>query len=551
MTEREVPFLEELREELRRAAQRSAGSGARSARGWRLNAFQVAVPVLAALAALAYVVVAGLGSGSPHRPPVNDFTAGASYNPSTTRPKLVGAPVCVRMIRDRHVAPLVHSDAAPDPGLTSELAMLREPATPVDSTPLGHWDRFMASPQGAGVVTTVFQRYVRVFTGPRDVKLAVLPVIYCSGSQTSGNALPDRPVFRETLRQALAMLVLSNPGDHPAVFVGNARQIRNGPGLAGLDASHQPGWIQAVVVPDGVSRVLMKFTPPFLHHYTNTVATPSNVGIVVRNPPYTPTTVIWYGPTGKVIKRFVYGREIATDRCLAEHKKTCFGPVSRPTPGSVNPPLTAPAEPAARALYQPIIAFARATTSAQRAHWRLGAQRVASRANRCDAPYSKQLFTLNLVSRSPAMRRRVKVNTLWQHASMMETYEADMASMAPQLKQLAAAWARLSVKNQPINEFAHAMAAEINATLNAPAISTCRLVHALAAHHFSYGWARQSSYWAQATRWWRQVSSAGSRTGAFWRYVQRPLFGGSGGAGQNLFTQAQLAALSNLPGELG
>ena len=49
-----------------------------------------------------------------------------------------------------------------------------------------------------------------------------------------------------------------------------------------------------------------------------------HVGIVVRNPDYTPTTVIWYGANGRIIKRFVDHKAIAQDRCLAAHKKNCM-----------------------------------------------------------------------------------------------------------------------------------------------------------------------------------------------------------------------------------
>jgi hypothetical protein len=60
-------------------------------------------------------------------------------------------------------------------------------------------------------------------------------------------------------------------------------------------------------------------------------------------------------------------------------------------------------------------------------------------------------------------------------------------------------------------------------------------VKAIAAHHFSYVWAKTSSYGLQAARWWRTISRAGDRTAAFWKYVSAKL---------------NSRSWANLPGEL-
>jgi hypothetical protein len=160
----------------------------------------------------------------------------------------------------------------------------------------------------------------------------------------------------------------------------------------------------------------------------------------------------------------------------------------------------------------------------------------------CDAPYLKRLLG----------RRAAKLDRLWNHATLLQTYQADVKTVSTQLTTLAASWAALTLRNRAMNEFVHAVAAELRATLAVAPFDSCGFVNAVAAHHFSYAWAKRSSYGLQAARWWRQISLAGNRTGPFWRYVY-PNFGGPEppNAGAHLFTKRELAVLPNLPGELG
>ena len=538
-------FLDRLEQELlaagRRRQRASRSRGLLRGRSWRL----AVVPVLVAVAALVYVV-AGSGSSVSGRLPKSDSPSGYQYQATPGKPRLVGSKQCIDMAGGR-VRALVQSQGAPDPSLTSQLSLLRNSAGTASISALGNWDRRQYP------FATIFTNYIRIVDGPRNVKLGFFPATFCNQTDVSGLG-SQHPVVREAFQQGIFMLVLSNPGEHPPVLVGTAAQIEHGPGLAGLDLSDQRGWVQAIVVPDGVTRAVMKFTPPFLHHYSNTVTIQSNVGIVVRRPDYSPTTVAWYGANGHLIKRFVFHKEISDDNCLHAHKKLCG--VTAPT--HVSPPShqVAYGPPAlmkqATALDEPLETYEHATTAAQRARSRAAGQRVGTTINPCDGRYSKQLFlNLNLASKQKAMRQRVKLYELWNHVSMMQIYQADVAPVASQLAQLASSWQALSLKNQVMNGFVHAVAAELEASLTAPPIDTCAFVQAVAAHHFSYNWARNSSFGRQATHWWAEISTAGNRTASFWRYVQPPKAGKPDGPGLHLFTQAQLIALGGLPGELG
>lgn len=326
MSENELPFLKELRAELRRAAhEQTAGTAElrRPSRRWRL----AGIPVLIAMGVIAYFVLAGGPAGVP-KVPVADFSgsATAATPPTAQSPaigmKLVGSKACTDFVGTGHVPALKRSAAAPDKGLLDELSMLRGTTTPFDRTSPNRLDWYPP------VIETVFDRYVRIVNGPDHVRLAFVPAAYCN--QTGPSTFKPGSIVRETLEQGLLMFPLSNTGKPSPVVVGTAAQIKRGPGMAGtgvdIKGDSSLASLEAVVVPDGVSKVVMKFTPPFLHHHTNTVQIQSNVGIVVRRPAYTPTTVLWYGANGRLIKKFVDRKQIAYDNCLAAHKKGCVAP---------------------------------------------------------------------------------------------------------------------------------------------------------------------------------------------------------------------------------
>jgi hypothetical protein len=72
-----------------------------------------------------------------------------------------------------------------------------------------------------------------------------------------------------------------------------------------------------------VARVVMHFTPPFLHHYTVAMTIHDNVGIAVRNPDYFPTTVKWYAADGHLLRTFVDRQDLRYENCLAKHRRNC------------------------------------------------------------------------------------------------------------------------------------------------------------------------------------------------------------------------------------
>lgn len=169
--------------------------------------------------------------------------------------------------------------------------------------------------------------------------------------------------------------------------------------------------------------------------------------------------------------------------------------------------------------------------------------RLGQRLDACDARYRHRLT-------EPTSRRGEKLYGLWNYASLLQTYRVEVRPVAGQLRRLADAWAALSLRKRALNEFVHAMATELRATLDSKPLNTCVFVRRIAAHHFSYAWAQRSSWGVRAAHWWKQISRAGNRTGSFWRYV----FASPGEQpppGAGLFTRRQLGVLGNLPGELG
>ena len=206
---------------------------------------------------------------------------------------------------------------------------------------------------------------------------------------------------------------------------------------------------------------------------------------------------------------------------------------------SVSPRLRAQA----RELYAPVRTYEHSTTPAERARPRSAATRVGKLIDGCQAPYQKQLFQ-GLVGNNT----RFKLYSLYENGTLLETYQADVKPVATQLAKLASSWAALSLRNRAMNESVHAIAAELRATLDAALFDSCGFVKGIAAHHFSYAWAKQSSYGVQAARWWKQISHAGDRASPFWHYVNPPALGA---LGLHLFTKKQLVVLANLPGELG
>jgi len=134
--------------------------------------------LVAALGVIVAIAVAGCGSSAvKHRATVastRTVTAGTEGSR-----KWIGNRTCINMLASKYLPALVRSTDAPDKALLSELSILRGSSTPIDRTSLGSWDRYPL------LITTIFERYVRVFDAAENVKVAFLPVTYCNQTHSS------------------------------------------------------------------------------------------------------------------------------------------------------------------------------------------------------------------------------------------------------------------------------------------------------------------------------------------------------------------------------
>jgi hypothetical protein len=193
----------------------------------------------------------------------------------------------------------------------------------------------------------------------------------------------------------------------------------------------------------------------------------------------------------------------------------------------------------ARLLYSPVAVFERSFSKLLRAKVNSSKKADGRRLNACQAPYLRRLQT----------RRLQRVDSLWQNAALMEQYQSAVAPVTSQLTTLSGAWARLHLPKRPMNEFMHALADELNASLESPRQDACALIKSIAAHHFSYTSARSSHAAKLAERWWTTMRTAPA--GPFWRFVGVAGLPGPPAPGAKLFSTHQLQVLANLPGEIG
>lgn len=192
----------------------------------------------------------------------------------------------------------------------------------------------------------------------------------------------------------------------------------------------------------------------------------------------------------------------------------------------------------ARLLYDPVAVFERSLSKSLRARINSSKTTDGRRLNACQAPYLRRLQT----------RRLQRVDGLYQHAALMEQYQSAVAPVASQLTTLSRAWARLHLPNRPMNKFVHALSGEFNASLDPPRQDACTFIKSIAAHHFSYAWARNSHASKLAEHWWTTMRTAPA--GPFWTFVGASGLPGPPAAGAKLFTNHQLKVLANLPGEI-
>lgn len=320
-------YLDRLESELltagRRHHARQAPSTRARRRAWRVTGI---VPVIVSLAVtglvVAVVLSAGLIHGGSHSTPAQH--GHGTVKPVPTAPvqvKVTASPAC--RLRGPHASlpPVAMSDGAPSPPLSSILSMAREPAGTDGTAAIRGFNRAPLN------VLTVFRRFIRIVNGERGERVAFFPAVFCAQTDL-GSAFPPTHI-RITAEQGIIMLPLDETPKTTALTVSTPSLIRSGFALPGLDSTNGQ-WIQGVVVPDGVAKVVMHFTPPFLHHYSATAVIHDNVGIVVRRPDYTPTTVSWYAADGHLIRTFVDKRDLRYETCLAHHRKNCNSLTSAP-----------------------------------------------------------------------------------------------------------------------------------------------------------------------------------------------------------------------------
>jgi hypothetical protein len=314
-------YLDRLESELLSAGRRHQARPARAfvVRGARRLHVSGMVPVIVSLAVTAVVVAVVLATGIIHgsSQPVTGQHGHGSVKPvpgQSVQPKVTRVGACRSVATRSGLPPLVMSDAAPSAQLSSILSMARDP-TGTDSTAvIRGFDR------NPSFVLTVFRRFIRVVNGERGVRVAFFPAVFCQETDF-GPRFPPTSI-RVAPEQGIITLPLYGSPKVTAAAIATASLIRSGFAVPGLDTTDQQ-WMQAVIVPDGVAKVVMHFTPPFLHHYSATALIHDNIGIVVRRPDYFPTSVSWYAADGHLIRTFVDKKDLQLDNCLRAHRKNC------------------------------------------------------------------------------------------------------------------------------------------------------------------------------------------------------------------------------------
>jgi hypothetical protein len=277
------------------------------------------VPIMASLAVTALVVAVVLATGLIHgsSQPTTAHHGNGPVRPvpvNPTQPRVTTAPGCRLRGTPPRYEPLVMSDGAPDAQLRSLLSLARDPASVDAAAAIRGFDRAPLN------IQTVFRRFIRLVDGERGVRVAFFPAVFCQQTDFGSGFPPTR--IHIAPAQGIVMIPLQGHPLVTATTASTASLIRSGFALPG-QGRIGGGWIQAAIVPDGVAKVVMHFTPPFLHHYSATAPIHDNIGIVVRRPDYTPTSVSWYDAAGRLIRTFVDRKDLRYDNCLAQHRKNC------------------------------------------------------------------------------------------------------------------------------------------------------------------------------------------------------------------------------------
>jgi hypothetical protein len=193
----------------------------------------------------------------------------------------------------------------------------------------------------------------------------------------------------------------------------------------------------------------------------------------------------------------------------------------------------------AQVLYAPLLLFDRATTPSERDRMRSAPSTVARRVDACQKPYQRQLRH----AAGGAAHNRLYL--LYEHGTLLETHQSEIAPVAPELRVAARAWADMRLANPTLQRFARGLSTSLLAALNRPRFDACTFVRAIAANGYSLAWAVQSDDGRSAAGYWATVAAAGANTARFWRYVRRPRI-----RRRHLWTAAQLRDLASVPGEV-
>jgi hypothetical protein len=204
-----------------------------------------------------------------------------------------------------------------------------------------------------------------------------------------------------------------------------------------------------------------------------------------------------------------------------------------------------PTSSQARALYAPVTAFERAVSRKQLKEVKSRTLVYARKVDKCQAPYQNQLFT-------SGDNAQENLYQLYENGSLLGQEQFQLRPVARQLRKLAGAWATVQIASPILRHFARGVAIEIHADVAKPTFDTCAFVKQIAAHHYSYAWAKNSSFARLVDAFQHRILKGAALTDLFWRYVYgTPSEPPPRGIGNGLFTRHQLHVLANLPGEAG
>jgi hypothetical protein len=188
----------------------------------------------------------------------------------------------------------------------------------------------------------------------------------------------------------------------------------------------------------------------------------------------------------------------------------------------------------AREVYAPVATFYRSLTKAQRKQIKTAPKLDARRVDACQRPYQNKLF------RSRVGTARNKVYTIYEDVGLLQQIESVEAIAVPQFTAAEQKWAGMKLANGKLQGLAHAQAAELAASLDAPQVDACTFLIALAQHKFSLSWAKEQTAATTAVEFLAKVSHQSQASARGSNYIYK----------QHLLSRTQQIALVNFPGQV-